>query len=165
MSYLSSEAKEAVVLKAINRNGATLRSIAKSNNVGLSSLHRWLSCYRKDKPLSGKIKHAPQMVTLSRSERFQHILSTSHLDEVSLGKYCREHGLYSYQLTQWKDAFMKPQNNKKKQDQLSEIKTLKHENKRLQQDLRRKEKALAEASSLLILKKKADLIWGVSEDE
>ena len=40
------------------------------------------------------------------------------------------------------------------------MKKLKIENTKLHQDLRRKEKALAEASALLIMKKKADLIWG-----
>jgi hypothetical protein len=37
--------------------------------------------------------------------------------------------------------------------------------KQLEKELHRKDKALAEASALLILKKKADLIWGLEEDE
>jgi transposase len=47
----------------------------------------------------------------------------------------------------------KPQANKN-QAQQSELKKLRDENKRLQRELRRKDKALAEASALLILKKK-----------
>ena len=39
------------------------------------------------------------------------------------------------------------------------------ENKVLKRDLRRKDKALAETSALLILKKKAQEIWGTPEDE
>jgi ribosomal protein L4 len=35
----------------------------------------------------------------------------------------------------------------------------------LKKELNRKEKALAEASALLILKKKADLIWGDGEGD
>ncbi len=35
----------------------------------------------------------------------------------------------------------------------------------LTRELRRKEKALAEAAALLILKKKADVLWGDHEDE
>ena len=46
----------------------------------------------------------------------------------------------------------------------AELKVLKEDNRRLQRELRRKEKALAEASTLLIMKKKADLIWGEDED-
>jgi len=42
---------------------------------------------------------------------------------------------------------------------------MKAKNKKLESELRRKDKALAEASALLILKKKANLIWGESEDD
>ena len=37
--------------------------------------------------------------------------------------------------------------------------------KELQKDLIRKEKALAETAALLVLRKKAQAIWGESEDE
>ena len=37
--------------------------------------------------------------------------------------------------------------------------------KQLKSDLNRKDKALAELTALLILKKKADLLWGGSEDD
>ena len=37
--------------------------------------------------------------------------------------------------------------------------------KKLEQELRRKDKALAEAAALLVLQKKARAIWGDGEDE
>ena len=37
--------------------------------------------------------------------------------------------------------------------------------KELERDLSRKEKALAETTALLVLKKKADLIWGSGEEQ
>jgi hypothetical protein len=37
--------------------------------------------------------------------------------------------------------------------------------KELEREVRRKDKALAEVTALLILKKKAELIWGVVEDD
>ena len=37
--------------------------------------------------------------------------------------------------------------------------------KQLKRDLNRKDKALAELTALLILKKKADYLWGDSEDD
>jgi hypothetical protein len=39
------------------------------------------------------------------------------------------------------------------------------EMKQLKRDLNRKDKALAELTALLILKKKADYLWGDSEDD
>ncbi len=37
--------------------------------------------------------------------------------------------------------------------------------KELEKEIKRKDKALAETAALLILKKKANLIWGTGEDE
>ncbi len=37
--------------------------------------------------------------------------------------------------------------------------------KELERDLQRKDRALAETTALLVLKKKADLIWGSGENE
>jgi len=48
------------------------------------------------------------------------------------------------------------------------MQTLKKErkkNRRLEKELSRKDKALAEAAALLILQKKAQAIWGESEGE
>ena len=49
--------------------------------------------------------------------------------------------------------------------QSEEVKNLKKENKNLKKDLNRKEKALAETAALLVLKKKAQEIWGEPEDD
>ena len=38
-------------------------------------------------------------------------------------------------------------------------------NRQLQKELERKEKALAETAALLVLRKKADAIWGDPEEE
>jgi hypothetical protein len=54
--------------------------------------------------------------------------------------------------------------DQKPQQGLTELKALRAENKLLKQELRRKNSALAETAALLVLKKKANLIWGVEED-
>lgn len=170
MGHLSPEAKEVIVLKAINRGSATIESIARANNVGLSSLQKWLRQYREGAPPNSKVRKKAATSAITREEQLNHILATHALDDVSLGKYCRVHGLYSHQLTQWRDALMKtPDDNKdqqqQQQQQQAELRKLKDENQRLQRELQRKEKALAEASALLIMKKKADLIWGGDEED
>jgi len=54
---------------------------------------------------------------------------------------------------------------KKSQQELKELIIEKNKVKQLEKEIRRKDKALAEVSALLVLKKKADLIWGSEEDE
>ena len=83
----------------------------------------------------------------------------------SLGVYCREHGIYSFQLTQWKNAFMTQPKVDKQKPNADEMKALITENKQLKQEIRRKDSALAETAALLVLKKKASLIWGELEDD
>jgi transposase len=164
MSRLSKDAIEAIVLKSLSRGTESLRSFAKSNNVGFSSLKRWTSNYREGKPLLAGKPHTGPKSTRKNVERFNHILATSGLDEVSLGAYCREHGLYSHQLTEWRESFMSNQQQQKITNHQAELKALKAEIKCLHQELRRKDSILAEATALLIMKKKADLLWGSNED-
>lgn len=164
MPFLSVEAKKAIVLKVLNRGSESIESIAKRHNVSTSCLYVWLQRHRDGEPLSRHGKRSESISKLTQQEKFNHLLATSRLDEVSLGSYCREHGLYSYQLIEWRQQFMNTPQQKNDIQSKSELKTLKEENKRLQRELRRKDKALAEASALLIMKKKANLIWGEDED-
>ena len=163
MSQLSVAGKEAILLKALNRGAQTVASIAKANNVGLSTLYEWLQKHREGKSLG--IHSGQSAAALTQTEKFGHIIDTHHLNEVSLGEYCRAHGLYSHQLTEWRETFMKTPQTTPHLEQQAELKKLKDENKQLQRELRHKEKALAEASALLVMKKKADLIWGENEDD
>lgn len=167
MTHLSEEAKKAIVEKALTIKDKGLAEIASMHNIGYSTLQRWITNY-KNGTVNAKNSNKPLANTantqLTRSEQFQHLLATATLDETTLGAYCREHGLYSFQMQQWKNEFMSQDNNQKKQDQQSELRALKAENKALKQDIRRKDRALAETTALLVLKKKADLIWGEPED-
>ena len=155
MAHLSAEAREAIIQQALNRRGKVLKEIAQNNNVGYSTLQRWLRNYHAQ-TASGVL---PSPGKLNRSEQFKHIVATEGLDEIALGIYCRQQGLYSSQLQVWKEAFMKDSSNKAPALH-KELKALRAENKRLKKDLDRKDKALSETSALLVLKKKADLILG-----
>ena len=92
-------------------------------------------------------------------------MATASLDESTLGAYCREQGIYSFQLKTWKEAFMSHNSTEKKQTESTELRALRAEVKALKKELHRKDKALAETSALLILKKKASLIWGEPGDD
>ena len=169
MAHLSTEAKTAIILQAINRGSRSIEGIAASNNIGQSTLSRWVKHYKQGNiPGSQVLKSNAALANspLSGEQKFKHILASNGLDDVSLGKYCRQHGLYAHELTAWKDEFMTSKNTG---DNAAEVKAehteLKAKNTALEKELRRKDKAQAEASALLILKKKADLIWGESEDD
>jgi hypothetical protein len=90
------------------------------------------------------------------------------LSEEEVAQYCRVKGILPEQLMQWRQAC----------EQANETGAPRHFGgtpvdapravqrvKELERELRRKESALAEAAALLILRKKADAIWGKDEDE
>ena len=81
-----------------------------------------------------------------------------------MSAYCREKGIYTHHIKQWKQEVIQANTGANRQDDKAQLKTLKEENKPLKQELRRKEKVLAETAALLVLKKKAQQIWGSDAD-
>lgn len=164
MKAIPHATKESIVKKVLSNPDASLKVIATQNNLGYSTLYKWLKQYR-----TGQINQPDRRKkagpSFSRAARFQHILATASLDEQAVGVYCRERGLYALQLTEWKNEFMAKNDDEKYQALLNELKALRLENKELKQNLNRKDRALAETTALLVLKKKADAIWGEPEDD
>jgi transposase-like protein len=164
MSKISAEYKLAIVQKVLLKDGRTLREIAKTHNIPCSTLSGWVKrCQNNDIIDSGSAAKAT--LNVSSPEKFQHLMAVASLDEVGIGVYCREHGLYSFQLTEWKEAFMAQPKTDKQQSNSIELKALRLENKQLKQEIRRKDSALAETAALLVLKKKASLIWEEPVDD
>ena len=163
MTHLSQEAKEAIVTKALSRGNVSLEQVAKESGIGYATLQSWLRLKRAGLALERCQRGRKDQV---ETPPLQHILATAGLDEEAVGSYCREQGIHSFQLKQWQDTLMTHDGNKKQPDNYrEELKALRNENKRLKKDLYRKDQALAETSALLVLKKKANLIWGeLAED-
>jgi transposase len=156
------ELRETVIKKVLTSN-ETQDSVAEEFGIGRSTLQKWLRDYRHagGKPVTTSEKR-PQ--DWSAEERFAALLETSQLEEAERVGWCRRHGLHSHHLAQWKAAAMAGTTAHRANAVAGETRQLREENKRLKKDLRRKEKALAETSALLVLKKKAHLIWGAPED-
>lgn len=89
------------------------------------------------------------------------VVETTNLVDTELGNYLRKEGLYSNQVTEWRAEFLEKmavQPKVKRDERDDKIRGLERE-------ILRKDKALAEASALLILQKKVSLIWGSSDGE
>lgn len=93
-------------------------------------------------------------------------METAGLNETELAEYARKKGLYVEQIQVWKDACMNANGGiAKEAARLNrELKESVKERKKLERELQRKDKALAEAAALLVLSKKANAIWGDPED-
>jgi len=163
----SNSFKIQAVEKALNRSdGTPLKDIALS----LGTLDKWIIKARKqefDVASPGEINRMtqdkrPQDWTLE--ERLNLVTACHSLNEEEFSEHCRVQGIYPHHVRQWKLDFVSGDIQKNKGVSSSVIKALKHENKELKKELRRKEKALAETAALLVLKKKVHEIWGGDED-
>jgi transposase len=155
------EFKDSIVNKILSRGDRTIEEVCQQEGVGKSTAVNWVR-YRASVANMMKQKAAKKW---SPEAKLKAIVDSQSMSEEELGVYLRREGLHSNQLKEWRDEVIKglaPATKKsapKKDERDERIISLERE-------LRRKDKALAEASALLILQKKIDLIWGnKSEDE
>lgn len=103
----------------------------------------------------------------SSSDKFSAVVETASMDAAALSGWCREHGVHPDQLAAWRSACAQA-NDSQVAHQKNLKKRCKDDRQKiavLERELRRKEKALAEASALLVLRKKVQAIWGASGGE
>lgn len=155
--------------KALNRRSdESVNQIATRLGIGYSTLQKWLAKSRAQELNPIEVRHTmtkekrPQDWSLE--EKLDIIIACSGLNEEQISQLCREKGLYPHHITQWKNDFIQGPKSSSYLLHQSENKQLKHDLKLLQKDLNRKDKALAETAALLVLKKKAEAIWGSSGD-
>jgi len=162
MAKFSEEFKSSMIKKVLTSPDRSLSSIASEANLNGPTLHRWLNTHKNDIMVSNNSK-PKRPNDWPREQKFEVLLASSNLSDEELGAFCRKKGIYIHQLTSWKAEFMANTASKLTEKQKCELKTLRLQNKALKSDLNRKNQALAETTALLVLKKKADLIWGESE--
>ncbi len=165
MKHYSPERKEAVLRKLMPPESVPLQTLAKQERISRGSLYNWVRQAR----LEGKLvpDKRPKASKWSAEARFTVVVETATLSQEELSQYCREKGLYPEQVKSWKQDCIRGAGAAPKQAKAekAELQKERKRSKALERELRRKEKALAEAAALLVLRKKADAIWGDSEDE
>ena len=84
------------------------------------------------------------------------------MSEADFGQYCRKHGYLASNVEQWAAWFSKNPDavNKKVHDStVSELSEAKKLNAQQAREIAKKDKALADAATMLLLSKKAEAIW------
>ena len=154
MKY-SDEFKENVVKKALS--GKNVKEVAEETGVTSWSIYQWIKQFN-----DGSIKgegSGPRGFSLNKKQTL--LLEAQSISEENMGEWLRKNGLHSDHLNKWKDEIFDIM-NKKNEDKI-ELSRLKKENKELQREIARKDKALAEVTALLTLKKKLSHLWEAEE--
>ena len=149
------EFKESIVKKLLHRGIQTIPEFCEANNVAVSTVSRWQSECANTLEMKSRKNRSKYS-----SENTLRIVSEKHLlNEIDLGLYLRKHGLHTNQISEMRSSILTsmdlPKINLNKKDE-RDIKIIS-----LEKDLKKKNAALAEATALLILQKKIDLIWPI----
>lgn len=165
MSSYSAEYKSAIVNKLLGPKPPSVAELSKKIGIPPPTLHSWLKIAKSNEPLDIS-KRVKRVSTWTKKEKLKALFDSSNMSEEQLNTYCRKNGLYQQQLEQWKDELIDELEGKgATQKKSAQIKALEAEVNKLKKELKRKDKALAEATAVLFLKKKAQELWGDDEDE
>lgn len=154
--------KASVLAKLMSPKGASMVELAKEFNIPSSTIHTWKQKMLKN-PVIKVIPTPKRPHEKPEEEKFQAVLETIGKTESEQSIYCRRKGIHVSHLEMWKKQML--EGLKVVTVPKAEMKEANNKIKKLKSDLDRKDKALAEVSALLILKKKANLLWGVSEED
>lgn len=167
MEY-SQSFKNAMVKRMLNGGNKHRRALADEVGVHPSTLSRWVRESGKTGIMTRKTIKSQNLRPDDKTpeDKFQLIVEASQLSDEKLGDFLRKNGIHEAQLEQWKLEALgglskhshKPLPRAKNMSDTKKMKTL-------EKDLRRKDKALAEAAALLILKKKVEALWGDEDDD
>jgi hypothetical protein len=156
-------------------NPMSATALAGETGIAQSTLSKWLKAAgtvapkmaRRDKqkspPTSTK---RPQ--DLTAEEKVALVLEAAAVPEPELGAFLRRKGVHEAQLAEWRQqvtqgavAALRGPSKRDRKAASVEARRVRD----LERELKRKEKALAEAAALLVLKKKAQAIWGDEDDD
>lgn len=160
MSSYNESFKASMVQKMSGPDAKSATALAEEVDVPQSTLSRWLKDYGRFGSTGGEMSTKKRPQNWSAEEKMQVVIAYDGMDETEQGLYLRSHGLYSVDIQRWREEMLQALSKKRKKKDPKDRRI-----RELEGDLRRKEKALAETAALLVLKKKAQAIWGDSEDE
>jgi transposase-like protein len=155
------ELKAKIIARLLPPNNEYIPDVAKETGIPKDTLYAWRIKHRR----GNHIVESGQAGTMTSAQKFDIVLETASMNEAELSEYCRRNGLYREQISAWRETCRSANTRVNSRVEREKGRQLSKEIKQLKAELRRKEKALAEAAALLVLKKKAQAIWGDPEDE
>lgn len=164
MKEYSEAFKANMVKKMMIPGGPTANALSVTTGVSQPTLSRWLRDAREK-----GVSSSPPPVRPSRRpsdwkpvDKLRILVETEGLEGEELGAVLRREGLHEANLVEWREAANAAlSTGTKSPTNAAEARRIRE----LEKQLRRKEKALAEAAALLMLQKKVQAIWGDEDDD
>jgi transposase-like protein len=158
MPVYSAAFKARVVKRLVGPQAVSATQLAEAVGVPQPTLSRWVRELRSVEAMPRR-SHAGR----TGAEKLRVVQEAAAMDEAALGALLRREGLQTADLTAWRQAAEQALDAKPARPKgggSPEAKRIQE----LERELTRKERALAEAAALLVLKKKVHAIWGDADD-
>ena len=158
MRRYSMELKESITKRLRPPFNENVIALSKKEGIPVATLYTWLN---REPGFKIMVSKKVSEKGLSAELRFTILVESALMSELELSEYCRGKGLYPEQIKQWKQECLIGM-GEKAQPSLQDKTQARKDKKTIQQlekELNRKEKALAEAAALLILRKKLQAFY------
>jgi len=146
--------KQKMVQRLTGKNAVSATQLARETGVAQQNLSRWLQEARSLPIMADYLKPAMRVWNIEQKARL--LADACQLDGEELTAYLEREGVKRAEYEQWRLAL--------EEGGAASTATSKRI-RQLERELARKEKALAEAAALLILKKKVDTLYGEDADD
>lgn len=163
MNRYSPERKAAILKKLLPPLNMSVAEVSRQENISNVTLYTWRKQLLEKGVVVPDSQSSPEQ--WSAEAKLAVVAETLAFSEVELSEYCRKKSLFPEQVKSWKEACLNGQRPTAKPSK-AELKAAakealrdKKEIHQLKKELRRKEKALAEAAALLVLRKKLNAFW------
>ena len=165
MGY-SVKQKMLVLQKVLPPSSRPVHEVSKDTGITVQTIYKWMKQLKNDSlRLDATENTIPRFKT--DLEKFTLLLESKSVPESEHGEWLRKNGVHTEHLTLWEQELAQTMTTKP-----IDVDTIQQENKDLKKELKKTlaekkqvEKALAEMSALYALKKKAEALWGDSEED
>ena len=158
----SRSVKVSILRRVLPPESKSIRSMSKETGISEQTIRNWIIASRDGKMLQETDEKSLRFYT--QKEKYLLLMEAARIPDEALGSFLRERGLHSEHLTLW-DQELREMVTKKEEKKAKENRELKKKIKLLEKEIARKDKALAEAAALLVLKKKLDVLMQESKDD
>lgn len=155
MARYSEDFRKSIVRKILLPDSPGVTRISEETGISLPTLYSWIRKLRGDVEMNLQGTNPEDRSILEKQEL---LLEASSIPQEEMGAWLRERGIHEEDLKLWKDEIREMLKRNRNNDR-KELSDLKKKNKALEKEIQRKDKALADMTTLMALKKKLEGIW------
>ena len=162
MKTYSAEFKAQIMAQMLPPTHRGIPELARETGIPKDTLYTWRGQQRMAVATTGA--KGPAVAGFTSADPFHRVVESAVLNEQEVGELCRRRGLYPEPRAAWREACLAANTPPARREEPAECRALRRRNNELESEVRRKEKALAEAATLLVLPKKVRVLLGEPGD-